>query len=357
VEPIAPNPKVLQAIGWQADYADKNLAPITARVVRAQVPLLTGPTRVGARLAGWRDRAMEDALPLRLAGGLHHLHLTGADARLAPVYAGVLCDQAAVDAMVGTVVADHDAALLPWLDGPPQTNEAGRSAAIMAALLWLTPQLGPRFELNELGASAGINSMLDRFFFDLGGTTTGPADSPLRVVPEWRGAPPPLAQPQIIAIRGCDVAPVDLADPAQAQRLMAYVWPDSPERMARLNAAIVLARISPPWLDRADAADWIAARLSAPQDADTTRVVFHSIVWQYLPAATRAAITTAIEAACARADGSRRLAWVRLETDRATFRHELSVRFWPGGGDNVVLGTAHAHGAWVEWFVPPPGAV
>ena len=59
--------------------------------------------------------------------------------------------------IVAGVVASHEAALLPWLDGPPQTNEAGRSASIMAALLWLSQRLGPRFELNELGASAGVN--------------------------------------------------------------------------------------------------------------------------------------------------------------------------------------------------------
>ena len=356
VEPVAvnppkvPNQKVTEAILWQADYTTRSQAPITGRVVRAQLALLEGPTLVGRRLASWPDSAMEDALPLRLTGGLHALHLTGRDDRLAPIYAGELTDQGAIDAVVGAVVADHDADLLRWLDGPPQTNEAGRSASIMAALLWLSVLQGPRFELNELGASAGINSMLDRFFFDLGGTCVGPVDSPMRVVPEWKGPPPPAAPVIITAIRGCDRAPVDLTDPAQALRLKAYVWPDMPERMARLDAAVALARVRPPRLDRADAGDWTGARLAAPQDADTTRVVFHSIVWQYLPEATRAAITAGIEAAGAHATPARRLAWIRLETNRTTFRHELSVRTWPGGGEEVVLGTAHAHGAWVEWF-------
>ncbi len=348
-----PNPKVIQAIEWQADYAARNRAPITGRVVRAQLPLLTGPTLVGQKMAAWSDSAMEDALPLRLTGGLHYLHLTGREARLAPVYHGDLTDQADIDALVGAVVADQDTQLLPWLDGPPQTNEAGRAANVMAALLWLARRLGPCFELNELGASAGINSMLDRFFFELDGVTVGPAGSPMRIAPEWRGPPPPAGQVQITAIRGCDRAPVDLTDPDQALRLKAYTWPDSPERMARLDAAIALARIKPPLLDRADAGYWIGARLIAPQSADTTRVVFHSIVWQYLPEATRAAITAGIEAAGTVASASRRLAWVRLETNRATFRHELSVRYWPGGAEEVVLGTAHAHGAWVEWFGVP----
>jgi hypothetical protein len=204
--------------------------------------------------------------------------------------------------------------------------------------------------MNELGASAGINSMLDRFGFDLGGVTVGPIDAALQVVPHWNGPPPPVAPVEILAIRGCDRAPVDLTDPAQALRLKAYVWPEAAARMVRLDAAAALARISPPRLDRADAGDWIAARLIAPQDGNSTRVVYHSIVWQYLPEATRSAITRGIEAAGAQATPTRRLAWVRLETNRTTFRHELTVRFWPGGDEAVLLGTAHAHGEWVDWF-------
>lgn len=341
---------VRRAIEWQADYADRNGAPITARMVRAELALMAGPSAVGARIAGWPGNATEDALPLRLTGGLHHLHLSGRDPRLAPAYRGDLTDQSAIDALVGEVVADHDAALLPWLDGPPQTNEAGRSAAIMACLAWLAARLGPRFELNELGASAGVNTMMDRFAFDLGGQTYGDPASPLRIRPEWKGSPPPAAEVRITAIRGCDRAPMDLTEPATALRLKSYVWPDAPERLARIDAAVALARAMPPRLDHADAGAWTGCRLASPQEADTTRVIFHSIVWQYLPEATRAAITAGIEAAGAAADASRRLAWVRLETNRETFRHEASVRYWPGGEEQVVLGTAHAHGAWVEWF-------
>ena len=43
------------------------------------------------------------------------------------------------------------------------------------------------------------------------------------------------------------------------------------------------------------------------------------------------------------------LAWVRLETNRATFRHELTARYWPGGDAPALLSEAHPHGAWLEW--------
>ena len=350
MNPIMEIEEAAKAIEWQADHATNNGAPCTGRVVRAQLRLLDGETEVGRRIAAWPGKPLEDALPLRLAGGHHNLVLTGKDTCLAPVYSGEVTDQAQVDALVLVVTQEHDEALLPWLDGPPQTNEAGRSASIMAALLWLSARVGPRFELNELGASAGVNTMMDRFFFDLGGTTAGPAASPMRIVPEWRGPPPPQAPVEIVGIKGCDRAPMNLADPEQALRLKSYVWAEVTERIGRIDAAIALAAQKAPDVVQTDAGDFVAERLAAPQDADTTRVIFHSIVWQYLPAETRARIEALMAQAGAKADQSRRLAWVMLETNRQTFRHELTVRHWPGGEEPVLLGTAHAHGAWVEWL-------
>jgi hypothetical protein len=341
--------EVARAIAWQADHAANNGAPCTGRVVRAQLALLRSDTAVGQRLALWPGKPLEDALPLRLGGGFHHLVLSGADVRLMPVYRGEMTDQAEIDALVLALTRDYDAALLPWLDGPPQTNEAGRSASIMAALLWLSPRVGARFEMNELGASAGVNTMMERYFYNLGGTETGPAGSPMRFVPEWRGFPPAPAPVEIVGIRGCDRAPVNLADPVEALRLKSYVWAEVTERLARIDAAIVLAGAKPPLVEMCDAADWAEMRLAAPQEADTTRVIYHSIVWQYLPVETRARIEAAMAAAGARADARRRLAWIMLETNRETFRHELTVRSWPGGVEPVLLGTAHAHGAWVDW--------
>lgn len=344
---------VEQAIAWQADHATQNGAPATGRVVRAQLPLLTGGGAIGGRMAAWPGKPLEDALPLRLTGGLHNLVLTGADTRLAAVYRGALTDQQAIDALVGDLAERFAARLMPWLDGPPQTNEAGRSASIMAGLLWLAERVGPRFVLHELGASAGVNTMMDRFAFDLGGTRAGPADSPLRVAPEWRGAGrPPQVAVEVLAITGCDRAPIDLADPAQALRLKSYVWAEIAERLARLDAAVALAQAKRPDVVAMDAADYVETVLAAPQPEDSTRVIYHSIVWQYLPPATQARITAAIESAGQRATAGQRLAWLTLETNRATFRHELTVRQWPGDGVPVRLAAAHAHGAWVEWLQP-----
>ncbi|MDZ4308334.1 DUF2332 domain-containing protein [Allopontixanthobacter sp.] len=341
---------VAGGIEWQARHAEQAGAPCTGRVVRAQLAVLDSDTATGRRMAGWQGKVVEDALPLRLAGGLHNLVLTGEDRRLEPVYAGLLTDQGQVDAIVLELVRKYDTRLLPWLDGPPQTNEAGRSWAFMSALKWLSVRLGPKFSLFELGASAGVNTMMDRYFFDLGGVTEGPPASPMRIVPEWRGAPPPDAPVEIISIRGCDQAPIDLGDPAMALKLKSYVWPEASQRIARIDAAIALAAEKPPIIAHQDAGPFVDEMLAEAPQVGVTRVLLHSIVWQYIPPVTRDRIEAAMAKAGAEATPENPLAWVALETNRETFRHELRVRYWPGGEEPQLLGCGHPHGAWAEWF-------
>ena len=343
------------AIDWQAQHAAENGAECTARVVRALSKVRESDTAMGLRMRDWAGLTLKDAMPLRVTGGLHHLALTGVDERLLPVYAGEITDQTEVDRIVLAMVSEHDEQLTPWLDGPPQTNEAGRSASIMAGLLWLAQRVQPRFELFELGASAGVNTMIERYHYQLGETAAGPADSPMQIAPEWRGEGSPPAPSEdfaITSVRGCDVGPIDLSDQESALRLKAYVWPDAPERMERIDAAIALASANPPNLVEMDAGAFVEKCLAEPQAHGSTRAMFHSIMWQYMPVETQDAITAAFEAAGSQATEDKPLAWVSLETDPATFRHELKVRYWNGGaedGTTTLLSHAHPHGAWVEW--------
>ncbi len=341
--------EIAQQIGDQADHVLHHGAPATAAVCRAMIALARTDTACGRRIAQWPGSVLGDAMPLRLAGGLHHLFRKGTAPELAAVYAQAVTDQDEIDAIVAAVVARHDAELLPWFDGPPQTNEAGRSASFVAALHWLASRTTPVFELNEIGSSAGMNLLIDRYGYDLGGVTSGPADAPCTIRPEWQGRPPPDTPFRIAAVRGCDINPIDVCDAAAADRLMAYIWPEAEARFERMEAGIAMIHERAVDLVEADAADWIAARLAEPPAPGVTRVLMHSIVWQYIPADRQAMIEAAMAEAGAKATPERPLAWIKLETNRATFRHELMVRFWPGGEEAHVIGEAHAHGAWVEW--------
>lgn len=348
---MALHAEILSAVNDQANHVLQNGAPGTAAICRALIALAEGDTLCGQRIVHWDPQmVLRDAMPLRLAGGFHDLFRRGVELDLGKIYSGEVSDQAAVDQIVSEVVARNDAELLPWFDGPPQTNEAGRSASFVAALHWLASRIAPNFELNEIGSSAGMNLLIDRYRYDLGGVTSGPEVSPVTIRPTWNG-PPPSADPfSIASVQGCDIQPIDVRDDAAANRLMAYIWPEMPERFARMAAGIEMIRHTPVNLIQADAADFVDVRLAAPQTAGTTRVLMHSIVWQYLPDTVQYRIQTAMEEAGAKATQEKPLAWISLETNRDTFRHELKVSYWPGGGEPVLLGEAHAHGAWVNWI-------
>jgi hypothetical protein len=332
----------------QRHYCETMGAPMYARLCTALAQGLTRDTRTGARVLDWPGEPTRDALPLRLIGGLHALVLAGADAELSVLFSAAADDPGEVAATLNRVIARHDAALYPWLDGPPQTNEPGRSGALILGLIEVARRLGPKLDILEIGSSAGLNLLIDRYRFDLGGALLGPEDAPVTIAPDWRGAAPDIPPVDIVAVRGCDVDPIDATDPHAARRLAAYVWAEAPERQARLAAAIAMARAIPVRLDRADAADWIEARLAEPQDAGVTRVLMHSVVWQYLPEATANRVRSAMHAAGAGATPDRPLAWVAMEPDRAIAQQVVSVVTWPGTAQRAVIATAHAHGQWVR---------
>lgn len=352
VDPLAKGPDaVRRAFENQVAYCRDNDAPITALVCDALLQLIDSNrgAMVMERVRRWAGAALADALPLRVAGGLHTLHLSGAEPSLAPVYAGHRVSNA--PDIIAKVLERHEAVLLPWLDGPPQTNEAGRSSNFIAAMLWLAGQgLPARFALNEIGSSAGINLMLDRYSYDLGGVSVGPQPCVMHFAPEWRGHPPPRANIEIVSATGCDVAPVDLADEAQALRLKGYIWPEARERFARMDAAIAAARKSPPQIAKCDARSFVERLLARPAEGGVTRVIMHSVVWQYIPQDQREAIAQAIEDAGRKASHEAPLAWVSVEANRDTHRHELRLRHWPGDGKDHLLAVAHPHGAWIEWL-------
>jgi hypothetical protein len=344
-----------EAFRIQEFYCRNMDTPIYARLCTAIADGLTRDSRTGARILDWAGEPTRDALPLRFLGGLHDLVRRGGDAGLAAVFRGDVTDTAMIADAVNAALVAHDDELHGWLDGPPQTNEPGRSAALMLGLMEIARRHGPQIELLEIGSSAGLNLLIDRYGFDLGGTLIGPADAPVLIQPEWEGDAPVATQVDIVSVRGCDVRPLDATDPIVENRLAAYVWPETPARAERLTEAIAMQRARAVDLVQADAADWIEAQLAEPQAAGVTRVLMHSVVWQYLPAAVADRVRAAMNAAGATATAERPVGWVMMEPDRNLGKQVVRVKSWPGHDDWQVLATAHAHGTWIRSGPPADG--
>jgi len=311
--------------------------------------------RLAALIGNWPGNPSSAAMAMRLNAGLHALARRGAIAALSALYAAPQAHlpAAAFDRAVGAAFEDGEATILEWMDHPTQTNEVARSAAFMAALMTLAHDGGMPFELLEIGASAGLNLMLDRYAHDLGGVAAGTASSSVRIAPEWRGTPPVQVPVRIASVRGVDLRPLRLEDPFTRERLLSYVWADDPARAQRLRHAIALNRACPPPVERDSAAPWLVRKLAEPQRAGVCRVVQHSMVLQYLPERERRAALTAIMHAGALATPERPLAWIGLEWNSDRSEVQLRLTRWPGGtgegGTSRILAICHAYGAWIDW--------
>jgi len=339
---------VRAAFARQAEGAARLDSPFMEMLCRLLGMRLDRSTETGRRVLDWAGNAdvFSDALPLRLAGGLHALVRRGDAPGLAACYPpNPIPDEETLWAALRPVLAEPG--LLFWLDSAPQTNEVGRSAVLMSGLLVVANLFPQPMELLELGASAGLNLLLDRYGFDLGGVAAGDPDSPLQLRPEWKGPPPPDAPVEVVRRRGVDLHPLDPR--SDGERLLAYVWPDQARRLARLEAAVAIAADRPAQVEPGDAADWLETRLAEPQEAGVTRVVLHSIAFQYFPEAAKARIAESVEEAGAAARFGSPVAWLRYEFDSQDDRITLRLRTWPSGEDRL-LAICHPHGSSVRWL-------
>jgi hypothetical protein len=347
---------VIQALEVQGGICVQMGSPFSGAVARAIAADIIGGGAFAALAEPFAGRdvrgQLDDATALRFLGGLHYLVLKREAPELAAVYPPVAAapDQARLDQLVAATARGHQQTLAAFVTSPPQTNEVNRSVCLAPGFLTVARRAGLPLRCLEIGASAGLNLNWDRYRYDLGdfGAWGDPA-SPVRLGAEWSGAKPPFEVEATVAERrGCDQNPIDVSDPDQAFRLKAYVWPDQAERLARLNGAITLAGRHPTRPEKADAADWVRAH--AHGEPGMTTVLYHSVVWQYLPPETQVAIATAIQAAGESAAKAAPFAWLRMEPNPANLAApmELRLTFWPGGGESL-LAEVHPHGAKVSW--------
>jgi hypothetical protein len=234
-----------------------------------------------------------------------------------------------------------------------QTNEIGRCALLLPVLGLLAEEVGELAHL-DVGASAGLNLLLDRYeyVYEPGGAVGGP--SPVRLECGTRGpVPVPPTIPSVVERRGLDRSPIDVHDAEQRRWLEACVWPDQIDRFERLRAALDLAAGESLDLRRGDAvAD--TKRIAASFAAHP--VVTNTWVLNYLAGDERRAYLESLDALGAERDAS----WIFLEApalvpelpvrDPAEYRSVVVLVRWRRGQRRVHhLGVAHPHGYWLHW--------
>jgi hypothetical protein len=252
------------------------------------------------------------------------------------------------------VLADPERLRALMLARSTQTNEPGRCATLLPILAQLPGPLA----LIEIGASAGLCLLLDRYAYDYSGgrfvrPTMDRGRPPVFPCAVDAATPVPVTLPQIAWRAGLDLNPLDVTEASDAAWLEALVWPEQTDRLVRLRQAMALAATDKPRVVRGDLRHDLSA-LVAQAPADAALVVFHTAVLNYLPAADRTEFAGAIGALCD--------FWVANEAPQVLpdiaarapspaplGRFLLSVNASP-------VAWADPHGGALDWIAEPPPA-
>ena len=223
-----------------------------------------------------------------------------------------------------------------------QTNEPARCAVLLPALAQLPEPLA----LVDVGASAGLTMLFDRYSYDYGGRRLAGADPDAPTLRCQVAGPAPLPDriPAIVWRIGLDLNPLDVTVDDDVRWLSCLVWPDEEDRAERLAAAIASARRAPPSVIRGDLlTDLPAVVAGAP--ADATVVVYHSSVLCYVTPSQREQF--------ARTVGGLDVTWLTSESPGdvpGTARPSRDGHMTVLARDGRPLALADSHGTRLQWL-------
>lgn len=334
-----------------------------AETARKRAPLYSTLATVVAddpTLVGLMQAAPETQHnPVLLFAAVHDLLLRGLGPELATFYPNLA--DGPTDGDVGAAfrnfVIDHrDAVRELVATHNTQTNEIARCSLFVPPLSRLESGCGP-LALVEVGASAGLNLLLSHYSYAY--QPGGPVGdlSPVQLQCGTRGDPPiPASVPDVAITVGLDIAPIDVRDTDQTRWLQACTWPDQLDRLARLQAALEVARHHPPTVIEGDAVEHVVATIDSVADHGHP-VVMNSWMLSYLPEARQRDYVDELDRFGERHD----LSWVLVESPSQTsglpipggpdeLATVLSLVTWRGGTRRVErLADCHPHGYWMHW--------
>ncbi len=293
-------------------------------------------------------------LSLMFLGAVHYLIRQRPDHPLAPFYP---------DLADGTVAAgdpfpafrafclDQRGALLDLLaTRRVQTNEVQRCACLLPAFGLVADRGGGQpLALVEVGASAGLNLLWDRYGYRYSdGTTVGDPAAPVQLACTLRGEhrpPLPSTFPAVASRVGLDLNPVDLRDEDAVRWLRALIWPEQKDRAALLEQASAAVQADPPLLLAGDALD-LLPDVFAAIPLDTTLCVWHSYTLNQFPQEARDAFVALLTAESAR----RTVYHIWMEGFPGDRPHIRLFSYQGGERTEELLAYCSPHGYWLEWL-------
>jgi hypothetical protein len=223
-----------------------------------------------------------------------------------------------------------------------QTNEPARCATLLPALAQLPQPLA----LLEVGASAGLTLLVDRYSYDYAGyrvAGTDPVAPTMSCTPVGH-VPLPNAVPTVAWRVGLDLNPLDITKPDDVRWLTCLLWPGERDRERRLAEAVATALREPPDVRAGDLVDDLPA-LVAQAPSGATLVVYHSAVLAYVDEDRRRQFAHLIQ----------EFGVVWLANEGPGILPDVTVPAYDGSPflltrNRVPLAFTDPHGTWLRWL-------
>ena len=232
-----------------------------------------------------------------------------------------------------------------------QTNEVRRCACLLPAFAIVAQEAGALpLSLVEIGTSAGLNLLWDRYGYDYGEDGRyGDAQSPVQLQCQLRGERRPVFPtlfPAVDSRLGLDLHPIDVSNPEETLWLQALIWPEHEKRRHMLQRAIEIAQKEPPRLVAGNALDLLPESMAAIS-RNTTLCLFHSFVLnQFLPEDRERLSALFADEARQRDLYVISIAWLYGKVPTL----EL-LSFQNGKQTTKKLALCSGHARWMEWVV------
>lgn len=342
--------EIVAAFRQQVEFCGSRGAPFTAVIIDAARCELEAGNVLLELMGDHQGDPWRNALPLRVAGGLHALVLDGRADELALFYKEphVSPDTEQLRKVMSPLWERERAHFERYIGKAPQTNEVRRACALLLGFSKIAETTNAPLDLLELGSSAGLLLGWDKFRYDFGDVQWG--DSSAVIETHWRGEKPAkLHEPISVRKRaGCDLHPFNLSDPAELLHARSYIWPEDTYRRVLFDKAVEKNAPLSANVVKADALDWLSEQLPKRAE-DAATVVFHSVFAPYLSDQQRAQMQGMLEQAGKTATVEAPLAWLQFEPHQVGEDMEFfaDLQIWPSG-QRIRLARAHPHCAWVE---------
>ncbi len=322
-----------------------------------------------AEMLNWIASTIETrADPTLLFASVHYLLLSGVDGMgLVAFYPNLTkaaaSPERAYPAFRALVERERERLASLFTTRRTQTNEVNRCCYLLPAFVLAAKQAARPLWIVDVGASAGLNLLFDRYAYDYGnGLRAGDAASTVQLRTDLRGKAGLTPWPAIAGRVGLDLHPIDVDDETRTRWLEACTWPEHVDRFHNLRAALAIARQAKPRVVEGDAVDGLRA-LVDEADRDAVVVIVNTNVLQYFPAEACERYGRRLVDLASR----RELIWIANEhpfflahagftapigqTSERSALPLAMTHFVGGERREHVLADVGPHARWVDWFV------